>query len=73
MDTVGEGPCGMNREISFYINTLPCVKQTAGGNLQYNTGSSAWCSVMTWIVGGRPNREEYMYTYSGFTSLYSRN
>ena len=26
--------------------TLPCVKETASGDLLYNTGSSAWCSVL---------------------------
>ena len=57
-----EGTCGMNWEISFYVNTLPCVKQRAGGNLQYNTGSSAWCSVMSWMVGGRTKREG-IYVY----------
>ena len=33
------------------IHTLPCVKQTAGGELLHSTGSSAQCSVMTWIEG----------------------
>ena len=38
---------------------LPCVKQTASGKLPYNTGSSAWCSVMTWgeMGGGREAQE----------------
>ena len=31
------------------IYTLPCVKQTAGGNLLYNDESSAWCSVMSQV------------------------
>ena len=29
------------------ICTLPCVKWLASGKLLYNTGSPAWCSVMT--------------------------
>ena len=47
MDTEGEGEGGMNWEIRFNINTLPCVKQIASGNLLYSSGSSAQCSVMT--------------------------
>ena len=35
----GEG--GMNWEIRSDIDTLPCVKQIASGNLLYSTGSSA--------------------------------
>ena len=45
VDTEGEGEGGM--KIRFDINTLPCVKYIASGNLLYSTGSSAWCSVMT--------------------------
>ena len=65
MDTVGKGDGGMNWEIRFDINTLPCVKQRASGNL-HSTGSSARCSVTTergrmeW-VGGRLKRER-VYT-----------
>ena len=47
MDTVGEGEGGMNWEIRFDINTLPCVKQVASRNLLYSTESSVQCSVMT--------------------------
>ena len=47
MDTAGEGEGGMNWEIRFDINILPCVKQIASGKLLYSTGSSVWCSVMT--------------------------
>ena len=47
MDTVGEEEGGTNWEIRFDINTLPCVKEIASGNLLDSTGSSAWCSVMT--------------------------
>ena len=43
----GKGEGGTNWEIRFEINTLPCVKQMASGNLLYSTGSSAQCSVMT--------------------------
>ena len=41
----GEGEGGMNWEVGFDINTLPCVKQVASGNSQCDTGSSAWWSV----------------------------
>ena len=45
---MGEGRGGeMNWEIGIDICALPCVKQIASGNLLYNTGSSAWCSMMT--------------------------
>ena len=37
--TVGEGKCGINREIRIDIYTLPCVKQIASGNLLYSTGA----------------------------------
>ena len=46
MDTVGEVEGGMNWEIRFDINTLPCVKEMAKGRLLNSTGSSALCSVM---------------------------
>ena len=36
-----EGEGEMNWEIRFDINTLPCIKEIANGNLQYNTGSSS--------------------------------
>ena len=35
MDTVGEGEGGSNWEIGFDIDTLPCVKWIARGNLLY--------------------------------------
>ena len=68
MGTVGEGEGETNWEIRFDINTLPCVKKIAIGNLLYNTGRSAQCSVMTrggmggWKGGPRGRR--YRYTYS---------
>ena len=68
VDTGGEGEGGMNWEIGFNINTLPCVKQIASGNLLYSTGNSAQCSVTTQIrgmgpgVGGRSKREG-IYVY----------
>lgn len=34
------------------ITTLPRVKQTARGELLCSTGSSAWCSMLTWRGGG---------------------
>ena len=45
VDTVGEGWGGKNQERS--IGSPTCMKQIASWNLLYNTGSSAWCSVMT--------------------------
>ena len=47
MDTVGEGEDGTNWEIRYDINTRPCVKQIASGNLLYSTGSSDQCCLMT--------------------------
>ena len=70
MDTVGEEEGGRNWEITFDINTLPCVKQIASGNLVYSTGSSAWFSLMTYMGGiggeweGGPRGRGYMYTYN---------
>ena len=43
MWTRGEGEGGMNWEVRFDINTLPCVKLIATGNLRYSPGSSARC------------------------------
>ena len=70
VDTVEEeGEVNWASSIDGY--TLPCVKQIVGGKLLYNTGSSAWCSVMTWrggIVGGGWEGDSrvrgYIYTYS---------
>ena len=53
VDTEGEGEHGVNWEIRIDIYTLPCVKYRASGNLLYSSGSSAWCSVMTYMVGLR--------------------
>ena len=47
VDTGREGESGMNRESSIDTYTRSCVKQIAGEKLLYNTGSPAWCSVMT--------------------------
>ena len=63
VDTEGEGEGGMNWEIRFDLNnTIMC--QIASGNLLYNTGSSAQCSVMTQMggMGGRSKREA-IYVY----------
>ena len=46
-DTVGKGEGGTNWEIRIDIYILPCVKETASGNLLYSTGSSVQRSVMT--------------------------
>ena len=66
MDTEGEGEGGMNWEIRIDIYTLPCVKQIASGNLPYSRGSSARCSVMTWMGGmawGGRSKREGIYVY----------
>ena len=47
VDVAGEGEGGMNWESSIDIYTLPCAKYIASRKLLYNTGSSAWCSVMS--------------------------
>jgi len=39
------------------IYTLSCVKHIASGKLLYNTGSPAWCSVMTWRGGMGEGKE----------------
>jgi len=36
---------GWKRSIDIY--TASCVKQIAGGKLLYDTGTPAWCPVMT--------------------------
>ena len=46
---------------------LRCVKEIASENLLSSTGSSAWCSVVTWGVewgemGGR-SKKEGLYVY----------
>ena len=43
----------MNWEIGTGLNTLPCVKRTANGNLQCRAGSSAQWSVITQMAGWR--------------------
>ena len=65
----GEGQGGgINWEIGIDIYTLSCVKQLASGNMLYSTGSSARCSVMTWLGGiggeGCPRGRGYTYTFS---------
>ena len=47
VDTVGDGEGGTNGESGIDIYKLSCVKETVGGKLLYNTGTPAWCSVMT--------------------------
>ena len=43
----GHSGWGMNWESRTDIYALPCIKQLASGKLQFNTGSSALCSVIT--------------------------
>ena len=70
MDTGGDGEGGMSWEIRFDINILPCVKQTATGNLLYSTGSSflvlcddldGWDGVGVWQGGLRGRVCVYVY------------
>ena len=49
----------MNWEISLDINTLPCVKYIASGNLLYSTGNSNQYSVMTYM--GKESKNEWIY------------
>ena len=70
MDPVWGGDSGRNWDIRRDRYTPPCVKQTDGGNLLYSRGSTAWRSIE---MGGREGGRCYTYTYSWFTSLYSRD
>ena len=59
-----EGWDELRGDIDIY--TPPCVKQIASGNLLYNTGNSAWCSVMTQRDGkggGRRSKRGEIYAY----------
>ena len=47
VDTVREGESGADGENGIGIFVSPYVKLIAGEKLLYNTGSRAWCSVMT--------------------------
>ena len=47
LNTVGEEEGGTNWESSIETYTLPYVKETASEKLLYDTGRSAWYSVMT--------------------------
>ena len=47
MGTVDEGVSGTNGQSRIDIYTLPCVKQIAVEKALHNTGSPAWCSMMT--------------------------
>ena len=46
------------------LNTLPCVKLIAGGNLQYCAGSSAQCSTITWMGGMEGNGRTQICVYT---------
>ena len=66
MDTEWEGEGGMNRELRFHINTLPCIPYTtiARGKLLYHVRSPAECSVMTHMGGmGEWFKREGIYVY----------
>ena len=47
----GSSAICFNKEMFIDIYTPPCAKYIAGEKLLYNTGSPAWCSVMT-LRGG---------------------
>jgi len=56
----------MTWEIRVDVCALPCVKQIASGDLLQSSGSSAQCSVMTWIdgmgwEGGPRGRDIHIY------------
>ena len=61
VDTAREGAGGTSSESSTDVCRPSCVKQTVGSC--YNTGSPAWCSVMTEGVGlvGRGGRLQRGY------------
>ena len=75
---MGEGEGGMIWENSTEIYTLPYAKQTANGNLMYDTGTQSWCSVTTWRdevgkeVGGCLKGRGQMYTYDWFMLMYGK-
>ena len=63
-DTVGEGERGTSWENSTEAGTSPWVKQTAGGDLLCDSGSSAQCSVTPRGVGwGERFEREGTYVY----------
>ena len=79
VDTVREEQGRMNWENNIDIYTPPCAQQIADKKLLSNTGSPAWCSVMTWR-GGMVGREGdskghsiYICNYGWFTLLYGIN
>ena len=66
MDTGEEKEHGVNWDSIINIHTLPCIKKIASGKLLYSTGSSAWCSMITYMGGmgsGREVQEEGIYVY----------
>ena len=79
VDTVREEQGRMNWENNIDIYTPPCVQQIADKKLLSNTGSPAWCSVMTWRGGmwGREGdskaRSIYVCNYGWSTLLYGIN
>lgn len=61
VETAGEGEGEVNWESSMDVYPLPCVKQTASGDLLSGTGSSAGCcdDLEGWDGGNR----EAIYLY----------
>ena len=59
-------------EIDTYTLLILCIKYITNENLLYSTGNFTQCSVVT-QMGRKSKKEGYMYTYSWFTLLYSRN
>ena len=69
---VGKGREGINEEIGIATYTLLCIKQIS--NRTYcSTGNLTQYSVMTYMGKKNLKKRGYMYTYSWFTLLYSRN
>ena len=62
LEYMGEGEGRTKGESSMETYMLPFIKQTAGGNLLYNTGSSTRCSVKT-SRGGSKVQEGGTYVY----------
>ena len=63
METAGEAEGELNWESSMDVYPLPCVKQTASGDLLSSTGSSAWCCDDLEGWGGGAFNREGIYEY----------
>ena len=73
MDTKrGKGQGGVNWEAGTDTYTLLCIKGITNENVLYSTGElySTLCGDLN---GKETPKRGYMYTYSSFAVLYSRN